>query len=108
MVSPIEAAGGNAPAVEADITDRDQAVATVADHFGRLDILTNNAGIMLVGPIVGAEIDEWERMIAVNQKGLLYMTHSAATPTPSEMDDMRNVYETDDPKHPDCLDRISA
>ncbi len=80
LVGGIEAAGGTALAVEADITDRaqaDQAVQTVIDRFGRIDILINNAGLMLLGPIVGADVDEWERMIAVNQKGLLYVTNAA-------------------------------
>lgn len=80
LVSTIEAAGGSALAVTADIADRvqaEQAVATVIERFGRLDILINNAGLMLLGPVVGADLDEWERMIAVNQKGLLYMTNSA-------------------------------
>jgi NADP-dependent 3-hydroxy acid dehydrogenase YdfG len=79
----IEAAGGTAHAVAADITDRaqaEQAVAEVVDRFGRLDILDiliNNAGLMLLGPIVGADVEEWERMISVNQNGLLYMTNAA-------------------------------
>ncbi|MBT8159498.1 MULTISPECIES: SDR family NAD(P)-dependent oxidoreductase [Arthrobacter] len=80
LVADIEAAGGAALTVEADITDRAQAenaVATVIERFGRLDILVNNAGLMLLGPVVGADVDEWERMIAVNQKGLLYMTNAA-------------------------------
>jgi NADP-dependent 3-hydroxy acid dehydrogenase YdfG len=71
LVADIEAAGGTALAVTADITDRtqaDQAVQAVVDRFGRLDILINNAGLMLLGPIAGADVDEWERMIAVNQK----------------------------------------
>jgi NADP-dependent 3-hydroxy acid dehydrogenase YdfG len=80
LVSEIEAAGGTALAVEADITDRDQAdraVQSAVDRFGRLDILINNAGLMLLGPVVGADVAEWERMIAVNQTGLLYVTHGA-------------------------------
>jgi NADP-dependent 3-hydroxy acid dehydrogenase YdfG len=80
LVKDIEAAGGTALAVAADITDRaqaEQAVHGVVDRFGRLDILINNAGLMLLGPIVGADVDEWERMIAVNQKGLLYITNAA-------------------------------
>ena len=80
LVKDIEAAGGAALAIAADITDRaqaDRAVQTVADRFGRVDILINNAGLMLLGPIVGADVDEWERMIAVNQKGLLYITNAA-------------------------------
>jgi NADP-dependent 3-hydroxy acid dehydrogenase YdfG len=80
LVNEIGAAGGTALAVEADITDREQskaAVQTVIERFGRLDILINNAGLMLLGPIHGADIEEWERMIAVNQKGLIYITHAA-------------------------------
>lgn len=80
LVSEIEAAGGLALAVEADITDQGQverAVQSVVNRFGRLDILINNAGLMLLGPIPGADIKEWERMIAINQRGLLYVTHAA-------------------------------
>ncbi len=80
LVADVEAAGGTALAVPADISERaqaDRAIATVVEHFGRLDILINNAGLMLLGPVVGADPAEWERMIAVNQHGLLYMTHAA-------------------------------
>jgi NADP-dependent 3-hydroxy acid dehydrogenase YdfG len=77
----IENTGGTALAIPADITDGNQAeaaVKTTIDAFGRLDILVNNAGLMLLGPIiVGADPDEWERMIAINQNGLLYMTNAA-------------------------------
>jgi len=80
LAAQIQEAGGTALAVPADITDRNQAegaVKAVVDRFGRLDILVNNAGLMLLGPIVGADPVEWDRMIAINQKGLLYMTHAA-------------------------------
>ncbi|MBE5221276.1 SDR family NAD(P)-dependent oxidoreductase [Pectobacterium sp. A113-S21-F16] len=80
LVRQIEEVGGTAFAIPADITDRGQAEAAVQqviDRFGHLDILVNNAGLMLLGPIVGADPDGWERMIAINQKGLLYMTHAA-------------------------------
>src|SRR3954463_7495303 len=80
LFSQVEADGGTALAVASDLPDRaqaEQAVQPVVDQFGRLDILINNAGLMLLGPIVGADVDEWERMISVNQKGLLYMTNAA-------------------------------
>ena len=80
LATRIKEAGGAAVAVPADITQRSQAEAAVRiviEQFGRLDILVNNAGLMLLGPIVGADPTEWERMIAINQNGLLYMTNAA-------------------------------
>jgi len=80
LSSEIAKAGGTALVVEADITDRTQAEAAVqqtVDRFGRLDTLVNNAGLMLLGHVVGADIEEWDRMIAVNNQGLLYTTHAA-------------------------------
>jgi len=80
LVAEIERAGGTALAIAGDITDRANAEAAVqatVEHFGRLDILVNNAGLMLLGPVTDADVDEWERMIAVNPRGLLYMTHAA-------------------------------
>src|SRR6187431_118426 len=67
-------------AIEADVTDREQAIAAVertASELGRLDTLINNAGVMLLGPIVDAPVEEWERMIALNLNGLLYVAHAA-------------------------------
>lgn len=74
------AGAGPALVVEADITDRSQAERAVADtvsELGRLDTLVNNAGVMLLGPIVGAPVEEWERMVRLNLLGLLYCTHAA-------------------------------
>jgi NADP-dependent 3-hydroxy acid dehydrogenase YdfG len=67
-------------AIEADVTDREQAVAAVertARELGRLDIVINNAGVMLLGPIVDAPVEEWDRMVALNVQGLLYVAHAA-------------------------------
>jgi NADP-dependent 3-hydroxy acid dehydrogenase YdfG len=71
---------GVAHVIEADVTDRVQAETAVqqtVEHFGRLDTLVNNAGVMLLGPIVDAPVEEWERMVHLNLLGLLYCTHAA-------------------------------
>jgi len=80
LAAEIDEAGGTALVVEADITDRTQAEAAVqqaAGRFGRLDTLVNNAGLMLLGPVAGADPEEWDRMIALNVQGLLYTTRAA-------------------------------
>ena len=80
LVAAIESAGGRALALEADVTDRAQAIAAVertVDELGRLDTVVNNAGVMLLGPIVDAPVEEWERMVALNVNGLLYVSHAA-------------------------------
>ena len=66
--------------VEADITDEQQAsdfVQRAHDELGGLHILVNNAGVMLLGPVAGADVEEWRQMISVNLLGLLYCTHAA-------------------------------
>ena len=80
LAREIEDAGGRALVVESDVTDRAQAEAlverTVAE-LGRLDTVVNNAGVMLLGPALEAPIEEWERMVDLNLKGLLYVAKAA-------------------------------
>jgi NADP-dependent 3-hydroxy acid dehydrogenase YdfG len=65
---------------EVDVTDEEQShgfVRSAHDELGGLHILVNNAGLMLLGPVSGADTEEWRRMIDVNLLGLLYCTHAA-------------------------------
>jgi NADP-dependent 3-hydroxy acid dehydrogenase YdfG len=65
---------------EVDITDEAAARSFIEDAAAALDgldVLVNNAGVMLLGPVTGAEVEHWQRMINVNLLGLLYCTHAA-------------------------------
>lgn len=80
LASDIAQQGGRALVIEADVAAQPQAqeaVERAARELGRLDIVINNAGVMLLGPVEGAPLDEWERMIDVNVRGLLYIAHAA-------------------------------
>ena len=80
LAARIAGDGGEAIAITADVGDESQANAFVRgahERFGRLDVLVNNAGVMLLGPIEGAPTEEWRRMIDVNIMGVLYCTHAA-------------------------------
>jgi len=80
LAGRINEGGGTAVAIEADIADEPQAknlVETAHAELGGLDCLVNNAGVMLLGPLQGADPSEWRTMIEVNCLGLLYCTHYA-------------------------------
>ncbi len=80
LAERVQAVGAQALVIEADITSREQAEAAVeqtASQFSRLDIVINNAGVMLLGPIEDAPLEEWERMVHINVLGLLYCSHAA-------------------------------
>ncbi|MBL7500067.1 SDR family NAD(P)-dependent oxidoreductase [Frankia sp. CNm7] len=80
LAAEITAAGAAAITVEADVTDQALAVAAVertVAELGRLDTVVNNAGVMLLGPILGAPTEEWDRMVRLNVQGLLYVAHAA-------------------------------
>jgi NADP-dependent 3-hydroxy acid dehydrogenase YdfG len=67
--------GGKAHAVTTDVTDRDQVkrlVEAAVQRFGRIDVMINNAGLMTQAPLERLHIDDWDRMIDVNIKGVLY------------------------------------
>jgi len=76
----IAEAGGTASIIELDVTNQASCRAAV-DHavleHGQLDIVVNNAGVMLLGPILDADTTDWQRMIEVNVLGLMYITHAA-------------------------------
>jgi len=93
--------GGAALVLESDITDEQQAAGAVertVSELGRLDTLINNAGVMLLGPAVGAPLTEWQRMVELNVLGLLYCAHAAlphllraAADGPRQVADMVNI-----------------
>jgi len=75
IADAINQAGGTAIAQELDVVDR-RSMATFAERaqsiWGRIDVLINNAGVMPLSPLSAGKHDEWERMVDVNVKGVLW------------------------------------
>lgn len=75
LAAEIMAAGGKAIAVATDVTKRDdlqRLVDAAIETYGRIDVIINNAGVMPLSPLERVKIDEWDQMVDVNLKGVLY------------------------------------
>ncbi len=81
VVRAIEAAGGRALAIKADAADPEAvrlAVAKTVGAFGGIDILVNNAGALAVAPIEQFSLEDFDKLIAVNIRGVFVATQEAA------------------------------
>lgn len=75
LAAEIRAAGGTAVTRALDVTDRADVAAFAAAGraaFGPIDVIVNNAGVMPLSPMAALKVDEWDRMVDVNIKGVLY------------------------------------
>jgi NADP-dependent 3-hydroxy acid dehydrogenase YdfG len=104
VADSIRDAGGTAHVVQADVTEPPHAAGAVrqaVDRFGRLDIVVNSAGVMLLGPALQTPTGEWDRMVALNVQALLHVTHAAlphlvdaAGTSPRRVADIVNISST--------------
>lgn len=75
LVAELRAQGATAEFVALDVTRRDSVrdfVRFATERFGKLDVIVNNAGVMPLSPLNTLKVEEWERMVDVNIKGVLY------------------------------------
>ncbi|MGY1709566.1 SDR family NAD(P)-dependent oxidoreductase [Geodermatophilus sp. SYSU D00758] len=80
LADRLRADGARVLPLDLDVTDGaacTDAVRRTREELGGLDVLVNNAGVMLLGTIVGADPEDWRRMVHTNVLGLMYMTHAA-------------------------------
>lgn len=80
LANDIRASGGEAIAIAADIAsarDAEDAVTRTVSEFGRLDTVVNAAGVMLNGPSLESPLSDWDKMVDVNLRGLMYVTKAA-------------------------------
>ncbi len=82
IAADIRKNGGTVSVVQTDVTKREevkQLIASTKKEYGKIDVLVNNAGLMAIAPISEDKVDEWDKMIDINIKGVLYGI-SAALP----------------------------
>ncbi|MYM84968.1 SDR family oxidoreductase [Duganella sp. FT50W] len=80
LVEEIKAAGGEAVAIKADAADAvslTRAIDSVAERFGRLDILVNSAGVLHLGPVEQFALEDFDRTLAVNVRGVFVASQAA-------------------------------
>ncbi|MEX3773021.1 SDR family oxidoreductase [Pseudomonas sp. MYb118] len=81
LVEEIKASGGQAIAIKADAADPvslTRAIDSVAEQFGRLDILVNSAGVLITGSVEGFSLEDFDRTLAVNVRGVFVASQAAA------------------------------